>query len=84
MVVLDVVFLHKWFEGKIRTSSRLINKALPGVAQWIERCPANQRVVGSIPRQSTCLGCRPGPQWGACERQLHIDVSLFLSPLPSL
>ena len=29
----------------------------------------------------TCLGCRPGPQKGVHERQLHIDVSvpLFLS-----
>ena len=35
--------------------------ALVGVAQWIECWPANQRVAGSIPRQGTCLGCRPGP-----------------------
>ena len=36
--------------------------ALAGVAQWIERGPANQRVAGWIPSQGTCLGCRPGPQ----------------------
>ena len=36
--------------------------ALVGVAQWIECQPANQRVAGSIPSWSTCLGCRPGPQ----------------------
>ena len=36
--------------------------ALAGVAQWIERGPANQRVAGSIPSQGTCLGCEPGPQ----------------------
>ena len=35
--------------------------ALAGVAQWIERWPANQEVVGSIPSQGTCLGCGPGP-----------------------
>lgn len=35
--------------------------ALPGVAQWIECCPANQSVTGSIPNQGTSLGCRPGP-----------------------
>ena len=60
--------------------------ALAGVAQWIERQPVNQRVTGSIPSQGTCLGCRPGPQWGARERQPHIDVSLplFLPPFPSL
>ena len=53
-----------------------------GVAQWIECWPVNQRVACSILSQGTCLGCRPGPQLGVCERQLHIDVSLFLpSPL---
>ena len=36
--------------------------ALAGVAQWIERRPANQRVANSIPSQGTCLGGRPGPQ----------------------
>ena len=36
--------------------------ALAGVAQWIERGPMNQRVAGSIPSQSTCLGCGLGPQ----------------------
>ena len=36
--------------------------ALASGAQWIECQPANQGVVGSIPSQGTCLGCRPGPQ----------------------
>ena len=36
--------------------------ALAGVAQWIERRPVNQKVVGLISSQGTCLGCRPGPQ----------------------
>ena len=36
--------------------------ALAGVAQWVEDQPVNQRVVGSIRSQGTCLGCRPGPQ----------------------
>ena len=60
-------------------------RGLASVAQCIERGPANQRVTGSIPTQSTCLGCGPGPQLGAYEGQLHIDVSLplFLSfPFP--
>ena len=52
--------------------------ALAGVAQWIEHRPAKQRVVGSIPSQGMCLGCGPGPQLGACEKQPHIDVSLPL------
>ena len=60
--------------------------ALAGVAQWIEHWPVNEMVAGSIPSQGTCLGCGPGPQWGAHERQPHIDVSLplFLPPFPSL
>ena len=49
---------------------------LAGVAQWIEHWPVNEMVAGSIPSQGTCLGCGPGPQWGAHERQPHIDVSL--------
>ena len=57
-----------------------------GVAQWIECQPVNQTVAGSIPSQGTCLRCKPDPQWGACKRQPHIDVSLllFLPPFPSL
>ena len=56
-----------------------------GVAQWMERWPENQKDAGSSPSQGTGLGCGPGPQWGACERQL-IDVLMFpsfflLSPL---
>ena len=50
-----------------------LNRALAGVAQWIECEPVNQRVTGSIPSQDTCLGCRPGP---------HL-VSLPLFSLPS-
>ena len=36
------------------------NTALAGVAQWIERGPAKQRVMGSIPSRGTGLGCGPG------------------------
>ena len=36
--------------------------ALAGVALWIEHRPVNQKVIGWIPSQGTCLGCRPGPQ----------------------
>ena len=44
------------------------NWAQAGVAQWIECQPVNQEVTGSIPSQGTCLGCRPGPQLGVCDR----------------
>ena len=59
---------------------------LASVAQWIECQSANWKVTSSIPCQGTCQGCGPGPQLGACERQLHIDVSLllFLPPFTSL
>ena len=54
--------------------------ALAGVTQCVERGPANQRVL--IRSQ----GGRPGPQYQACERQPHVDVSLphFLPPFPSV
>ena len=60
--------------------------ALVGVAQWIECGPANQKAASSIRSQGACLGCRPSPQYGARERQPHIDVSfpLFLPPFPSV
>ena len=54
--------------------------ALADVAQWIECWPVNQRVAGLIPSQGTGLGCRPGLQLRAQERQTRIDVSLLLSP----
>ena len=57
-------------------------RAPTGVAQWTKCQPVNRKVTGSIPSQSTCLGHRPGPQWGAHERQPHSDVSLPFS-LPS-
>ena len=51
--------------------------ALAGVAQWNVHWPANQRVVGLILSQGTCLGCGPGPQLGVCETQ-PTEVSLTL------
>ena len=62
----------------------LVKTALAGVAQWIECWPVKQRVTGSFTNQGTSLGCRPGPQQGALERQPHIDASLPLSLSPSL
>ena len=66
-------------------------RALDGVAQWIECQPENQRVNSSIPRQGTCLGFRPDPWLGGCERQpinvslTHqcVSLPLFLPPFPS-
>ena len=50
--------------------------ALAGVAQWIERWPANWKVASLIPCQGMCLGCGPGLQLWARERQV-IHVSLI-------
>ena len=62
---------------------RRTKSALAGVAQWTECLLANQSVASLIPSQGTCLGCGPGPQWGALEKQPHIHVSLPLFLLPS-
>ena len=58
-------------------------EALAGVAQWIECWLANQKVASLIPSQGTCLGCGPGPQYGARKRQPYMDVSLPFFILPS-
>ena len=62
------------------------NKFMPWLV-WLSGLSAGlqTRVTGSIPRQSTRLGCGPGPPHsGVHERQTHIDVSLFLLPFPSV
>ena len=71
-----LIFLMVFYGATMSVSEKCW--ALDGVAQWVEHWPANQKVAGLIPGQGTCLGCRPGPQWGGgCERQL-INVSLTL------
>ena len=66
---------------------KYVFSVLADVAQWIECQPTNWKAAGSIRRQSTCLGCRPGPQLGCAKGNQsmylsHADVSLplFLSP----
>ena len=80
LFLFSTVFIMKLYHLSI------IYPVLAGVAQWIEYRPANQRVAGSIPSQGTCLGCRPGPQYGAHQRQPATTCRWF-SPsfsLPSL
>ena len=89
-VLTDCIYPHAYLHSLLlppRPSPRrqcYTNKepAVAGVVPWIEHRPVNQRVVGSIPSQGTCLGCGPGPHLGVCKRQPHIDVSLslFLPP----
>ena len=55
--------------------------ALAGVAQWIERRPANQSVAGLIPSQGTWLGCGArSPAGGVWEATTHWCFSPSLSP----
>ena len=64
---------------------------LTSVAHFVGHHPTKRKVMGSIPDQGMCLGCRFSLKLGAYERKLS-DVSLshqclfpFLSPsLPSL
>ena len=72
--------------GETLSQTKGYGLALASVAQWTECRPENQRVAGLIPSWDTCLGCRPGPQWGARVGQPHTDISLplFLPPFPSL
>ena len=51
---------RRWWNDIV--SVERLKLALPGVAQWIEHWPVNQRVTDSIPSQDTCLGCGSGPQ----------------------
>ena len=65
--------------------NKKVGTALAGVAQWIEHPPVNQGVACLIPSQGTCLGCRPGPHMGTCEKQpVDTNLPLFLPPFPSL
>ena len=68
------LFIYGWFFVVV-VVFLLRNHALSGVVQWIERWPANRKVAGPMPGWGACLGCRPGPWLGACERQ-SINVSL--------
>ena len=78
-----------YYFKKVKNTTEMPKKkkksSLAGVAQWMERWPANQRVAGLIPSQGTCLDWGPGPQLGAREGQPYIDVSLpvFLLPFPT-
>ena len=50
---------------------------------WLmDWAPACKLVTCSIPSQGICLGCRSGPQLGACKEQPQTDVSLPFSLLP--
>ena len=60
-----------------------LSHALAGVAQWIERWPANQRGAGSVssPAHAWVAGQVPS---GGCTRGHHTLMFLFLSfSLPS-
>ena len=66
--VKDKKRMSKQFVTYKGTLIRDYEQALAAVAQWIECWPVNQRVTGSVPRQGTCLDCRPGPPVGDAQR----------------
>ena len=72
--------------NKIFLKSEKKRKALAGMAQWIECWPANQRVIGSVPSQGTCLGCRPDqvPSKGRVRSNHTLVFLSFLPPFPSV
>ena len=70
-----LAFVIAWIHLENIMLSEISPSALTGVAQWTECQPENQKVTSLIPSQGTCLDCGPGPQLGACKRQL-VDVSL--------
>ena len=39
-------------------------RALTGMAQWIEHCPTKRKVAGLIPGQGTCWVVGQAPSWG--------------------
>ena len=57
--------------------------ALAGVAQWIECCPVNWRLLVQF-FTGVHAWVAPGPWWGVRKGQPYIDVfiSLFLPPSP--
>ena len=79
VIIIIILQIRKLRDYKIYPRNQELRPALAGVAQWIEYWLANQRAIGLIPSQDTCLGCGPRPQWGLRKRQSHIDVSLPLS-----
>ena len=62
------------------------NHMKPGWYCSMDWAPASEpKGCQSIPGLGTCLGCRPGPQLGVCERQqMVMFLPSFLPPFPSL
>ena len=61
-IIFKNIFWEATVNYQVGKDKKVWYTALDGVAQWIERGPANQGVGGSIPSQGTCLGFRLGPQ----------------------
>ena len=78
----SLVFTSKGCQGLLVPTMqlKLMHLTLAGVAQWIECRPVNQRVIGLIPSQVTCLDCRPGsPVRGMGGNHTLIFLSLSFS-----
>ena len=75
---VNPIWIHHKYPTLQKKAAEKTRRTLAAVGQWFEHQPENWRVAGSILCQDTRLGCGPGPQLGAYERQLT-DVSLPLS-----
>ena len=66
-----LLHLVLWFPGAVLGKVELLKRHIPPCLVWLSGLSNDQRVIGSIPGQGTCLGCRPGPQYGTQEATTH-------------
>ena len=73
---------RNWPRGTHMKQPSEVSTALAGWLSWLEHRPVQQRVVGSISSQGTCLGSRCDPRPGCVQEVTNKCFSLtwmFLS-----
>ena len=63
---------------------KLSGLSLAGWFSWLEHCPIHQKIVGLIPVQGICLGCRFDPRLGQVQEATnrcfsHTDMCVCVS-----
>ena len=63
---------------------KLSDLSLAGWFSWLEHCPIHQKIVGLIPVQGICLGCRFDPRLGQVQEATnrcfsHTDMCVCVS-----
>ena len=76
----DYPTVRLWIWQALKTDS----EALAGVAQWMNAGLQTKVLLVQFPVRAYAWAVGHDPHGGGAEGQLHIDVSLFLPPLPSL